>query len=259
MPAISSEPLRATQLPAELHLRSYRAETLTHSHDFPQVVLPVSGRIELDIAGRQGMADAANAAFVEPHARHATSAAGLNSVIILDLAPSMLTAELMERLAPRPFMPLSQAAGKLVDFMALAMRQQHKMAPAQLQHWVPLLLDTLAMATPRPHSRLHALMAKIEAEPGLPWAVADMAAAAAISPSRLHEWFQQEIATSPRAWLAEVRVRRACELLSTSALPLSEIALRCGYTDQSSLSHAMRKLRDTTPAAYRRAAHAATA
>jgi AraC-like DNA-binding protein len=259
MPAISSEPIHTAQPPAELHLRSYRAETLTHSHDFPQMVLPVSGRIELDIAGRQGMADAANGAFVEPHARHATSASGQNNVIILDLAPSMLTVELIERLSRRPFIPLSAAAGKLVDFMALVMGQQHKMALAQLQHWVPLLLDTLALAAPRVHSRLHALMAKIEADPGLPWPVADMASAAAISPSRLHEWFQQETGTSPRAWLAEVRVRRACELLHASTLPLPEIALRCGYSDQSALSNAMRKLRDTTPAAYRRAARAAAA
>lgn len=257
MPAISSDPLHAFQPPAELHLRSYRAETLTHSHDFPQMVLPVAGRIELDIGGRQGMADAANGAFVEPHARHATSAAGNNSVIVLDLAPTMLSAELMERLALRPFIALSPATGKLLDFMALTMAQQT--APAPLQHWLPLLLDTLANVAPRAHSRLHALMAKIEADPGRAWPVADMAAAAAISPSRLHEWFQQETGTSPRAWLAEVRVRRACELLRASALPLSEIAQRCGYGDQSALTNAMRKLRDTTPAAYRRAARAAAA
>lgn len=254
MPAMSSDHLHAFRPQAELHLRSYRAETLTHSHDFPQMVLPVAGRIELDIAGRQGMADAANGAFVEPHARHATSAPCDNSVIILDLAPSMVSAELMERLARRPFIPLSRAAGKLVDFMALTMAQQT--IPAPLQHWLPLLLDTLANTAPRPHSRLHVLMAKIEAEPGLAWSVADMAAAAAISPSRLHEWFQQEAGASPRAWLAEVRMRRACELLRASALPLAEIAQRCGYSDQSALTNAMRKLRDTTPAAYRRAAAA---
>ncbi|EJN02660.1 helix-turn-helix transcriptional regulator [Herbaspirillum sp. YR522] len=79
-----------------------------------------------------------------------------------------------------------------------------------------------------------------------------MAAAAAISPSRLHEWFQAETSTSPRAWLAEVRVRHACDLLRQSTLPLAELAMRCGYTDQSALTHAMRRLRATTPGAYRR-------
>lgn len=238
---------------SDISLRSYRDESLAHSHDFPQLVLPLAGRLELDIAGRQGLADAATGAFVEPGATHATSAAGANRSLVLDLAPSMLDARLLEQLALRPFVPLSLAAGKLVDFMALMLEQQQQMALAQLQHWVPLLLDTLALTAPRPQSRLHMLMAKMEAEPGLPWSVAEMAAAASISPSRLHEWFQQEAGTTPRAWLAEVRMRRACELLRATALPLPEIALRCGYADQSALTNAMRKLRATTPAAYRRA------
>ncbi|WP_050468436.1 AraC family transcriptional regulator [Herbaspirillum chlorophenolicum] len=250
---------KSSSFTADIHLRSYRDEPLAHSHDFPQLVLPLSGRLALDIAGRQGLADTATGAFVEPGATHATSAEGTNRSLILDLTPAMMGTQMMEQLALRPFMPLSQAAGKLVEFMALILEQQQKMASAQLQHWIPLLLDTLALAAPRVHSRLHALMAKIEADPGLPWSVADMASAAAISPSRLHEWFQQETGTSPRAWLAEVRVRRACELLHASTLPLPDIALRCGYSDQSALSNAMRKLRDTTPAAYRRAARAATA
>nr|WP_237022568.1 AraC family transcriptional regulator [Herbaspirillum frisingense] len=45
---------------------------------------------------------------------------------------------------------------------------------------------------------------------------------------------------------------QACRLLRTSALPLAFIAQRCGYGDQSALTHAMRKLRGTTPSAYRK-------
>ncbi|WDZ97192.1 AraC family transcriptional regulator [Herbaspirillum sp. WKF16] len=250
---MASQASPSPHAPADIHLRSYGDESPAHRHDFPQLVLPLSGRLELDVAGRQGVADASTGVFVEPGADHATSAAGANRSLVLDLAPAMASAALLEQLAARPFMPLSQAAGKLVDFMALMLEQQQKMALAQLQHWVPLLLDTLAMAAPRPQSRLHLLMAKMEAQPALPWSVPDMAVAAAISPSRLHEWFQRETGATPRAWLAELRVKQACELLRGSALPLSEIALRCGYADQSALSNAMRKLRATTPAAYRRA------
>ncbi|KAF1042138.1 MAG: Exoenzyme S synthesis regulatory protein ExsA [Herbaspirillum frisingense] len=253
MATLPSHPLHAPARPAELHLRSYRDESLAHSHDFPQLVLPLSGRLALDIAGRQGLADAATGAFVAPGATHATSAAGANCSLVLDLSPAMMNAQLLEQLALRPFVPLSQATGKLVDFMALMLEQHQQLALTQLQHWVPLLLDTLALAAPRPQSRLHVLMARIEAEPGLPWSVTDMAAAASISTSRLHEWFQEEIGASPRAWLAEVRVRQACRLLRGTAQPLAEIAQRCGYADQSALANAMRKLRGTTPSSYRKA------
>lgn len=234
----------------QLHLRSYRAQSLAHHHDFPQLVLPLSGRLELDIGGRQGCADAITAAFVEPGMHHATCAGSDNRSLVLDLAPQSLDDEQLERLARRPFLPVSPAAGKLIEFMGITLAAQHS---TPLQHWVPLLLDALAMRAPQASSRLHRMMAQVEARPAHPWTVAEMAAAAAISPSRLHAWFQQEFNTSPRAWLAELRMRLACLLLRQSALPLAEIAQRCGYADQSAMTHAMRKLRGTTPMAYRRA------
>lgn len=237
-------------LDTQLHLRSYRDESPAHRHDFPQLVLPLAGRLELDIGGHQGCADSITAAFVEPGAAHATSAGGANRALVLDLAPSIMSDLQLESLARTPFVTLTAAAGKLVEFMALSLDQSP--SGASLQHWVPLLLDTLARHPPQARSRLHRMLAQVEAQVARPWTVADMAALAAISPSRLHEWFQQELATSPRAWLAEVRMAQACRLLRTSALPLAFIAPRCGYGDQSALTHAMRKLRGTTPSAYRK-------
>ncbi|MGB9984206.1 MULTISPECIES: AraC family transcriptional regulator [unclassified Herbaspirillum] len=236
----------------QLHLRSYRDESLAHRHDFPQLVLPLAGRLELDIGGRQGCADSVTAAFVEAGAAHATCAGGANRALVLDLAPSTMSNLQLDSLARTPFVALTAAAGKLVEFMALSLTHSQSPSGARLQHWVPLLLDTLAQHPPQAKSRLHRMLARVEAQVAHPWTVADMAALAAISPSRLHEWFQQELASSPRAWLAEVRMAQACHLLRTSALPLALIAQRCGYGDQSAMTHAMRKLRGTTPSAYRK-------
>jgi AraC-like DNA-binding protein len=237
---------------AQLHLRSYRDESLTHRHDFAQLVLPLAGRLAMDIAGREGLADTATAAFVEPGARHATRAGGENRSLVLDLAPATVSSLQLEVLAQRPFLPLSAAAGRLVEFMAVTLAHTRP-ADTVLQHWVPLLLDTLTQQPPRTLSRLHLMLARVEARAEHPWTVAQMAELAAISPSRLHEWFRAQLHTSPRAWLAEVRVARACQLLRTSSLPLALIAQRCGYGDQSAMTHALRKLRGTTPSAYRKA------
>ncbi|WP_413459363.1 AraC family transcriptional regulator [Herbaspirillum huttiense] len=235
---------------AQLHLRSYREESLAHRHDFAQLVLPLAGHLSMDIAGREGLADTATAAFVEPGARHATRAGGENRSLVVDLAPGAVGSLQLEALAHRPFLPLSGAAGKLVEFMALA-ASDTRPAGNTLQHWVPLLLDALTQQ-PQALSRLRLMLARVEARAEHPWTVAQMAQLAAISPSRLHEWFRAELDTSPRAWLAEVRVARACQLLRTSRLPLAQIAQRCGYGDQSALTHALRKLRGTTPSAYRK-------
>lgn len=192
-------------------------------------------------------------------ARGMLPALGDNRALIVDLAPEIVDNRLLERLGGAPFVSLTPAAGKLVDFMQLMLAGQPTPSPGALLHWLPLLLDTMSGQAPRAQSRLHLLMARIEAAPALPWSIGDMAASAAISPSRLHEWFQAETGTSPRAWLAEVRVRHACHLLRHSSQPLALVAQRCGYADQSALSLALRRLRQTTPGAYRRAAQSPAA
>ncbi|RYF74042.1 MAG: AraC family transcriptional regulator [Comamonadaceae bacterium] len=194
---------------------------------------------------------AAQGAFVPPRQPHATRSAGPNRSLILDLPADAALAPLLEQLAHRPFLSLSAPSTRLVDFMALLVEQGQASAPA-VQLWVPLLLDTLLLQAPRPASRLAALRARVQAEPGEGWTVARMAQFAALSPSRLHELFQAELNTAPRAWLQTVRLGRARDLLAHTRLPIADIASRCGFADQSALTHAMRRAHDTTPAAWRR-------
>jgi AraC-like DNA-binding protein len=95
-------------------------------------------------------------------------------------------------------------------------------------------------------------MAAIEAEPGLPWTTVTMAERAKLSVSRLHTLFRTELDTTPRAWLAEVRLRRVSEWLRQSDRSIAELAYRGGFADQSALTRAMRRKTGLTPAAYRR-------
>ena len=113
------------------------------------------------------------------------------------------------------------------------------------------LLDTLGMGAPRPASRLAALLARIELDPGLPWTTETMARAANLSVSRLHALFREELDASPHGWLLDCRLKRACTLLGATDRPVAEIALATGFSEQSALTRAMRRMLDTTPAAYR--------
>lgn len=48
------------------------------------------------------------------------------------------------------------------------------------------------------------------------------------------------------------RLRIACELLAATNVPVAEVALRCGFADQSHLSRAFARVMRTTPSEYRR-------
>jgi len=248
---------------ADLHLRSYGQDRESDRHDYAQLVLPLSGTLLLDIEGRQGRLDPLHAAFVAPHTWHSQVGTAPNRSIILDLDLASVAPEAAGRLIERPFPQLGAAARKLVEFMGIVASQQapgqgagQGKPPALLQGWIPLLLDTLALDAPRPVSRLAALMARVEADPGQPWTTDAMAASAGLSVSRLHALFRDGFDTSPHAWLLDLRLARARAWLAQSDMPIAELALRAGFSEQSALTRAMRKTSGETPAAYRRQARA---
>jgi AraC-like DNA-binding protein len=240
----------------DLHLRSYDVLTAPDRHDYGQLVLPLSGALLLDVEGRQGVLDPLHAGFVAPGAWHAQHGDASNRSIIVDIGADALAPGAGERLFERPFAPLSPASRKLIEFMALMLKPDGgggSCVPSSLvQGWVPLLVDSLTLDAPQPASRLAALCARIEADPGLAWTTASMAASLGCSVSRLHALFREERDASPHAWLLEHRLGRACEWLASTEVPIAEIALRAGFSEQSALTRALRRATGMTPAAYRR-------
>jgi AraC-like DNA-binding protein len=237
----------------DLNVRSYGPDLGEDRHDFVQLVLPLSGAIHIDIAGQADELAPGRAALVGAGVRHSQLGEVPNRSLILDLGPEVLNgaARLLDRLGSRPFVSLSPASSKLIDFMGLQIADGGVAAPT-LQLWTPLLLDSLAQEPPRPRSRLAALLAWIRAEPASPWTAAAMARRTGVSVSQLHALFRSELGTTPRAWLGELRLKRMAEQLAQTDLPIAELAYRGGYSDQSALTRAMKRATGLTPAAYRR-------
>ena len=63
--------------------------------------------------------------------------------------------------------------------------------------------------------------------------------------------FKQSTGVSPYKYVIEQRIEKVKQLLKQD-LPLIEIALECGFSDQSALSRTFRKCVGTTPRGYRR-------
>jgi len=243
-----------------LSVRSYRESEGEDRHDFGQLVLPLSGFLEIDVGGRQAPLTPGRAAFVGAGERHSQESDRPNRSLILDLDLSGMSAQTGERLAAASFLNLNPMAAKLVDYMGLAAGGQTgeragvDVPPSSqmLRHWTPLLLDSLATGVVEPASRLDGLMARMEASPAHAWSVEDMARSVGVSVSRLHALFRERLDTTPGAALARIRLDLASRWLAQSDLAIAELAYRAGYADQSALTRAMRRAMDITPAAYRR-------
>uniref|UniRef100_UPI0012E1DA04 helix-turn-helix domain-containing protein n=1 Tax=Nonomuraea sp. SBT364 TaxID=1580530 RepID=UPI0012E1DA04 len=86
------------------------------------------------------------------------------------------------------------------------------------------------------------------AAPGL----RELAAAVGATPFALVRAFRLAYGLPPHAYLTQLRVRRARELLARGTPP-AEAALAAGFCDQSHLSRHFRRIVGTTPGAYQRA------
>lgn len=232
-----------------LDIRSYQAESAHHQHDFAQLVLPICGRMQIDVDGRGGCIDNALAALVRPGSQHAQLAQADSRFLVLDCAPEALLAYPLTPLAQRIYVPIPPATRRLIEFAELIGREQLAANAAQL---APLLLASLAALPVQPAPGLNRLLAQLQAQPAAHWSNERMAHIAGMSLSQLHQRFRELHGRTPQAWLAQVRIEHAQRWLGDSLLPIADIALRSGFSDQAALTRAMQRVCGTTPAAYRK-------
>jgi transcriptional regulator GlxA family with amidase domain len=74
-----------------------------------------------------------------------------------------------------------------------------------------------------------------------------------LSRSHFARAFKKTTGQSPHVWLMQRRVQNAKRLLTESESAISDIALACGFSDQSHLTKVFSKLTGAPPGAWRRA------
>ncbi len=82
--------------------------------------------------------------------------------------------------------------------------------------------------------------------------VRDLSAIARRSKAHFARKFKLAVGESPHAYVVRRRLERACHLMMTSAVSLSEIALSVGFSDQAHLCRLFRQAFGQSPASWRR-------
>ncbi|MGD1899803.1 MAG: helix-turn-helix domain-containing protein [Phormidesmis sp.] len=99
-------------------------------------------------------------------------------------------------------------------------------------------------------SQLARLVDYIEANLEQDLSISDLATLTGMSPSHFSRAFKHSVGIAPYQYVLQQRVERAKQLLKQRAISISEVALACGFANQTHLTKVFRKLAGTTPKAY---------
>lgn len=94
-------------------------------------------------------------------------------------------------------------------------------------------------------------LSAIHRDPGHDWTVEELARACNLSRSAFAERFVARVGKPPATYLANVRLDAATGMLRDTALPVTLIAERIGYTSESAFSRAFKNRYGTPPARWR--------
>ena len=96
------------------------------------------------------------------------------------------------------------------------------------------------------------VLALLHAEPGREWTLPAMANEAGVSRTVLYERFSALVGQPPAAYLRDLRLELAANLLLEAPVPLEQLARRVGYASPGALASAFKRKIGVTPGEYRR-------
>ena len=233
-----------------LDLRSYSSETRVHQHDYHQLVLPVSGRLSMQIDGRAGEVSRDGLALISAGRSHDFAAAGSNRFVVADI-PAPLAPE-FERLPA--FIDLDPALAQYVMFLYQQLNREAR-SPASERQMLLLLIQLLRERfgdSVRIDKRIGAVQSYLDRHFSEKVSLPHLAAIANLSVRQLNEVFRTALGMTPHQYLVEKRMQQAWQLLTESDLQVGQVAHRVGYGNQAAFSDRFRRHFGQSPRNFRR-------
>jgi AraC-like DNA-binding protein len=221
-----------------LSLRHYGASHGSHAHDHFQVLLGLSGVLELEVGGRGRRIAAGQGCVITPGDRHDFESRAGSRCLVLDTS---LTG--WGHCAADPARTAQALA--LGNYLAEALQQPDSLAqfhgPALLlEAWEPA--SPAASKPPRYARPIHWEQLSTWTQQRLhePLSVAQLAAQVFLSPTQFAARCRRETGLSVMQWLRRQRLALAVQLRQRG-MNVADTALHCGYQSPSALTAALRR------------------
>jgi AraC-like DNA-binding protein len=223
--------------------RTYTADQETHSHCYAQLILPLQGELSLKAGVQDLRLDHQTLFFVPPGCGHTFHSVVRNEFLILDIPYFMLT---RSELQNRGISYKLNNQWKGIRNLILNEIEQQSLQHSALKELYPYISHYL-LQEQQPKSIRY-----IHEHYNENITVHKLASLEHYNRSYYSDWFLKETGKSPLAYIQEVRLNKAKELLRNTDLPILHIAIQVGLEYQSSLTRLFQKYEGITPSQYRK-------
>jgi transcriptional regulator GlxA family with amidase domain len=151
------------------------------------------------------------------------------------------------------------AAGELLSALTSALSDERDSEEQRLSRAAALLQTVERRSFSEPARgglapwQFRAVAAHVETNLDKAIRSSELAALVRLNPCYFSRVFRESFGESPLRYVTRLRIERAQRLMLSSAVPLSQIALECGFADQAHFSRLFRRMAGDTPRAWRRA------
>lgn len=216
-------------------------------HQFVQLVLPLHGKIELDIEGRGAVIGPDLAAVVGVNTRHTQRAVTQHQALILDVDAVLISDCDLDQSIDHPYVSRSQQNIEMARLLARAV-DTGRCENIKIEHALSLCLAQ----TVSPLDALLALREIVELAPLSAINAVEMSRLCGLKNSQFHDVFRKHFGTTPHQWLVGYRLNAVKQMLENTDVSLSTLAQSAGYSDQSALTRAFRNHFGVALREYRR-------
>lgn len=232
-----------------LDLRSYSEEIQAHQHDYHQLVLPVSGRLNMTVGQKEGDVSDQYAAMIPAGKDHGFASIDQNCFLVADI-PTALAPE-MERLPT--FIPIDKVLSQYVIFLhqKLIQGDSSKHSERQMLLLLIQLLREKFGGEIHLDKRIEAARAYIDQSFSEPVSLTQLATIANLSVRQLSELFRRQLGMTPQQYLTEKRMQFAWRILESGNLTIQQVADKVGYKSLSAFSDRFRKHFGHSPRYFR--------
>ncbi|MBM7585116.1 AraC-like DNA-binding protein [Bacillus pakistanensis] len=218
--------------------RSYSREFDSHQHDFGQFLFPLHGSLDIQTMWQKIKLSSDYCFYLPPECNHVYRSTDRNEFLILDIPTHYLPSG-----TESMYMKLDQQWSSIRFLLLEETRNQETSSP--LNDLTRYVAHKLRMSTSPSIDYIHKhFKESIKME--------QLAEIEHYHPVYYSSWFKQKTGKSPKAYISELRLKEAKQLLRTTSWSISSISEELGFENSSSFTRWFVRFEGIPPQKYRK-------